>query len=137
VNALIYNSALFQVCVQRMRLGDTDGAIAPLRETLENVAAQGDLPALGGGLALAMVLFERCGRDGPAATTAAIVKDGALSGYPLLVHQSYAEEYEAAPDRVARRLGREALAAATARGTTMTYHEAIAYVLAELDVAQA
>jgi len=137
VNALIYNSALMQVCGQRMRLGDTLGAIAPLREALGNVDAQGDLPALTGVLALARLLFERCGRDESAAVTAAIVNDGALSGYPTLIDQFFADDYEASPERVARRIGREAFAAATARGSAMTYHEAIAYVLAELDAAQA
>jgi predicted ATPase/class 3 adenylate cyclase len=135
VNALIYNSALFQICVQRMSLGDGRGAIAPLRATIANLDAQGDFPALGGSLSLAIVVFERCGREESAVTTAAILGDGAISSYPLLVHQRFAEEYGAALERISHRLGGEADAAASARGSAMTYHEAIDYVLAELDAA--
>ena len=91
-NSMIYINSLFQACVQRMRLGDTRDVIAPLREALVSVDAQGDVPALGGALALAIVLFERCGRDESAATTAAIVSDGPLSGYPTHVHRFFAEE---------------------------------------------
>jgi hypothetical protein len=136
-SASIYNSALLQVGVHRMSLGDTRGAIAPLRETLANIGAQGDFPALGGTLALVIVLFERCRREESAATTAAVVDDGAISGYPMHVHQSFAQEYAAALEQIRRRLSPEAFAAATATGTAMTYHEAIDYVLAQLDAAQA
>ena len=125
-----------QVCVERMKLGQINGAIAPLRESLANLDAQGDLPGLMGALALTIVVFERGGRDEAAAVTGAIAKNGVFSDYQAFV-TTYTGDYLGALEQVRGRLSPEVSTAATARGTAMTYHEAIAYMLAELDAAAA
>jgi predicted ATPase len=134
-NALFYQSALHDATVLRVVLGDVRGAIGPLRELVVNVDQQGDLPQLCSTVPVAALVFAATGRDDAAIACAALLEDGPFSGRWGLIHESIAADYETALAGSRAQLGSAASSAAAARGAAMDYHEAVAFLLAELETA--
>jgi hypothetical protein len=118
-----------------MVLGDVRGAVAPLRECVVNLDAQGDLPMLGGTVPGVALVFAGSGRHEAALVCSAVLSDGAFSQIESLMHESIAADYDSVLVEARSRLGPEVSAAAAARGAAMEYHEAVAFLLAELDAA--
>ena len=90
---------------------------------------------LGGTVPVVALVLAASGDDEAAIVCAAIATEGPFTGFLSLVHESIAAEYDTTLAEARDRLGPDTSTAATARGAAMDYHEAIAFLLAELDAA--
>ena len=131
-NESIYAPALGLSAAIRARRKDRTGSLTDLRDAIEHCHRNGLIPGMTGMFELGIQVFAELGRPEVAAVFAGVVHDGCLSSVNISPLSAGVDRAEVL-DVLGAALGTDAYDPAFARGSRLSYDQAVDYAMHEIE----